>query len=38
LSSLLMLIGMQVLSATAFLSALNGLQSNMYKIKRAREE
>jgi hypothetical protein len=38
LSSLLMLVGMQVLSATAFLSALNGLQSNMYKLKMAREE
>jgi dolichol-phosphate hexosyltransferase len=38
LSSFFMLIGMQILSATAFLSALNALQLHMNKIKKGSEE
>jgi glycosyltransferase involved in cell wall biosynthesis len=37
-SSFLMLLGIQALSAIAFLSALNGLQSNMYKFKKVYNE
>jgi hypothetical protein len=38
LSSFFMLIGMQILSATAFLSALNALQLHMNEIKKGSEE